>query len=113
MGKVRSRYPTSANLFRMFFVKLPQNRHPACPGLPRERSASQIDRVTQRLCAECGVEGRIEGLAGGKEIAQRIAHRLEDKRRSEVLGSGEILSRELTDTCSDSFFIPPSLLQPP
>src|ERR1700691_441126 len=35
-------------LFRMFFVKLPQNRHP-------ERSASQIDRVTQRL--RRGVEG--------------------------------------------------------
>jgi hypothetical protein len=33
------RSPISANLFRMFFVKLPQNRHP-------ERSASQIDRVT-------------------------------------------------------------------
>src|SRR5271156_1933010 len=32
----------------MFFVKLPQNRHP-------ERSASQIDRVTQRLWR--GVEG--------------------------------------------------------
>ena len=36
-----------ANLFRMFFVKLPQNRHP-------ERSASQMDRMTQRL--GCGVE---------------------------------------------------------
>src|SRR6204780_480278 len=34
--------PISANLFRMFFVKLPRNRHP-------ERSASQIDCVTQRL----------------------------------------------------------------
>src|SRR5271170_7684855 len=32
----------------MFLVKLPQNRHP-------ERSASQIDRVTQRLWR--GVEG--------------------------------------------------------
>jgi hypothetical protein len=39
----------SANLFRMFFVNLPQNRHPACPGLPWERSASQIDCVTQYL----------------------------------------------------------------
>jgi hypothetical protein len=27
----------------------PLTRHPACPGLPWERSASQIDRVTQRL----------------------------------------------------------------
>jgi hypothetical protein len=26
---------------------LPQNRHPACPGLPWERSASQIDRLTE------------------------------------------------------------------
>src|ERR1700733_2155373 len=34
--------PISASLFRMFFVKLPQNRHP-------ERSASQIDCVTRRL----------------------------------------------------------------
>jgi hypothetical protein len=34
---------------------LPQNRHPACPGLPWERSASQIDRVTRRLWR--GVEG--------------------------------------------------------
>ena len=40
--------PISANLFRMFFVKFPQNRHP-------ERSASQIYRVTQRLWR--GVEG--------------------------------------------------------
>jgi hypothetical protein len=34
--------PVSANLFRIVFVKLPQNRHP-------ERSASEIDRVTQHL----------------------------------------------------------------
>jgi hypothetical protein len=34
---------------------LPQNRHPACPGLPWERSASQINRSTQRLVR--GVEG--------------------------------------------------------
>jgi hypothetical protein len=34
---------------------LPQNRHPACPGSPWERSASQIDRVTHRLWR--GVEG--------------------------------------------------------
>ena len=40
--------PISANLFKMFFVKLPQNRHP-------ERSASQIDCVTQ--CLWRGVEG--------------------------------------------------------
>jgi hypothetical protein len=40
--------PIGANLFRMFFLKLPQTRHP-------ERSASQIDRVTQRLWR--GVEG--------------------------------------------------------
>ena len=40
--------PISANLFGMFFVKLPQSRHP-------ERSASQIYRVTQRLWR--GVEG--------------------------------------------------------
>jgi hypothetical protein len=40
--------PISASLFRMFFVKPPQNRHP-------ERSASQIDRVIQRL--RRGVEG--------------------------------------------------------
>jgi hypothetical protein len=38
----------SANLSRKFFVRLPQNRHP-------ERSASPIDRVTQRLWR--GVEG--------------------------------------------------------
>ena len=40
--------PISANLFKMFFVKLPQNRHP-------ERSASQIDCVSQ--CLWRGVEG--------------------------------------------------------
>ena len=28
---------------------VPQNRHPACPGLPWERSALQIHRVKQRL----------------------------------------------------------------
>jgi hypothetical protein len=47
-GKAAGRSPISANLFRMFFAKLPQNRHP-------ERSASQIDCVTQRLWR--GVEG--------------------------------------------------------
>ena len=36
--------PRSANLFGMFFSKLPQNRHP-------EWSASQIYRVAQRLVA--------------------------------------------------------------
>ena len=40
--------PISANLSRVFFFKLPQNRHP-------ERSAAQIDRVTRRLWR--GVEG--------------------------------------------------------
>jgi hypothetical protein len=40
--------PICANLFRMFFVKIPKNRHP-------ERSASRIYRVTQRLWR--GVEG--------------------------------------------------------
>src|ERR1700733_7935230 len=34
---------------------LPQTRHPACPGMPWERSASAIHRVTQRLVR--GVEG--------------------------------------------------------
>src|SRR6202789_3978968 len=43
----------SASLLRMLFVKLPQNRHP-------ERSASQIDCVTQRLWR--GVEGPRRGL---------------------------------------------------
>jgi hypothetical protein len=38
------RSPIRANLFRMFFVNLPQNRHP-------ERSASLIYRVIQRLMA--------------------------------------------------------------
>jgi hypothetical protein len=42
---------------------LPQNRHPACPGLPWERSASQIDRVTQRLGRE--VEERVLSVAEG------------------------------------------------
>jgi hypothetical protein len=40
-------------LFRMFFVKLPQTRHP-------ERSASQIDRLTQRVC---GAESKDLGAA--------------------------------------------------
>jgi hypothetical protein len=46
--KKTGRSPISANLLRMFFVKLPQNRHP-------ERSASQIGCVPQRLWR--GVEG--------------------------------------------------------
>jgi hypothetical protein len=46
--KTTGRSPISANLSRMSFVKLPQNRHP-------ERSASQIDCVTHRLWR--GVEG--------------------------------------------------------
>jgi hypothetical protein len=40
--------PISDNSFRVFLVNLPQTRHP-------ERSAAQIDRVTQRLWR--GVEG--------------------------------------------------------
>ena len=44
----RGQRPISANLFTMFLVKLPQNRHP-------ERSASPIDCVPQRLWR--GVEG--------------------------------------------------------
>jgi len=36
--------PIGANLFGMFFSKLPQNRHP-------ERSASEICRATRRLVA--------------------------------------------------------------
>jgi hypothetical protein len=48
--------PINANLFRMFFVELPQNRHP-------ERSASQIDCVTQRLWR--GVEEPVPRVAEG------------------------------------------------
>ena len=48
--------PISANLFKMFFVKLPQNRHP-------ERSASQIDCVTQ--CLWRGVEEPVLSVAEG------------------------------------------------
>src|ERR1700753_1521534 len=46
----------SASLFRLFFFKLPQNRHP-------ERSASQMDRVTQRLWR--GVEEPVLSVAEG------------------------------------------------
>jgi hypothetical protein len=42
--------------FGVFFVKLPQNRHP-------ERSASQIDRVIQRLWR--GVEEPVLSVAEG------------------------------------------------
>jgi hypothetical protein len=38
---------------------LPQNRHPACPGVPWERSASPIDRVTHA----CGAESKDPGGA--------------------------------------------------
>jgi hypothetical protein len=48
--------PISANLSRVFFFKLPQNRHP-------ERSASQMDRVTQRLWR--GVEEPVPSVAEG------------------------------------------------
>ena len=37
------------NLFGIFFVRFPQNPYPACPGLPWERSASQINRAAQPL----------------------------------------------------------------
>ena len=45
---------------------LPQNRHPACPGLPWERSAAPIDRLTQRLWrgAEEPVLSGVEGTPG-------------------------------------------------
>ena len=52
----RGQRPISANLSRMFFVKLPQNRHP-------ERSASQIDCVPQRLAR--GVEESVLSVAEG------------------------------------------------
>jgi hypothetical protein len=45
-----------ANSLRMFFVKLPQTRHP-------ERSASQIVHVTQLL--RCGVEEPVPRAAEG------------------------------------------------
>ena len=48
--------PISANLSRVFFFKLPQSRHP-------ERSASQMDRVTQRLWR--GVEEPVLSVAEG------------------------------------------------
>ena len=48
--------PISANLSRVFFFKLPQNRHP-------ERSASQMDRVIQRLWR--GVEEPVLSVAEG------------------------------------------------
>jgi hypothetical protein len=43
-GRKRRGAALGANLFGMFSLNLPQNRHP-------ERSASQIYRVTQRLAA--------------------------------------------------------------
>jgi hypothetical protein len=46
-------------LIGMFFVKLPQNRHP-------ERSAPQIDRVTQRLWR--GVEEPVLSVAEGTSV---------------------------------------------
>jgi hypothetical protein len=45
----------------------PQNRHPACPGLPWERSAPQIDRVTQRLWR--GVEEPVLSVVEGTSAA--------------------------------------------
>jgi hypothetical protein len=42
---------------------VPQNRHPACPGLPWERSASQIDRVTRPLLR--GVEEPVLSVVEG------------------------------------------------
>jgi len=45
-----------AHLTDVFLLSTPQqNRHPACPGVPWERSAAQIYRPTQRLWR--GVEG--------------------------------------------------------
>jgi hypothetical protein len=42
---------------------LPKTRHPACPGLPWERSASQINRMTQPLWR--GVEEPVLSVAEG------------------------------------------------
>ena len=42
---------------------LPQNRHPACPGLPWERSASQTYRLIEDL--RRGVEEPVLSVAEG------------------------------------------------
>src|SRR6516165_7979911 len=55
---------------------------------------------------------RIERLASCKQIAQCIAHRLEDERRSEVLDSIEVLPGELSRPRNDTV-VEPSLLDPP
>ena len=60
----RSRTKVSVSLV------LPQNRHPACPGLPWERSASQIHRVTQRLWR--GVEEPVLSVAEGTSTVHNL-----------------------------------------
>lgn len=59
-----------------------------------------------------GRGGRIEGLKICEQIAQRIAHRLEDEGRRVVLSSIEILTCELANAYSDPL-IQPSLFYPP
>src|ERR1700730_814922 len=54
----------------------------------------------------------IEGLEGRRQIAQRIAHRLEDEGCPVVLGSVKILARTLSHAHRDTP-VHPSLLNPP
>jgi hypothetical protein len=55
---------------------------------------------------------RIEGLDGRKQIAQRIAHWLEDEGCPEVLVAIEILARKLPHARNNTL-VQASLLDPP
>src|SRR5713226_6006406 len=59
-----------------------------------------------------GRRRRIKGLEVCEQIAQRIAHRLEDEGCRVVLRAVEVLTCKLADACADSF-VEPSLLEPP
>src|SRR5271167_2478330 len=81
-GATPGLHPISAKLFRRFFVKLPQNRHP-------ERSASQIDSVTQRLWR--GVEGprRCFLTHAARSFSATEAGKQQDASKFVVLGFRE------------------------
>ena len=76
---------------------LPQTRHPACPGLPWERSASQIDLVTQLLWR--GVEGprrcaqrRFCGRTNGTETFVREPGRTADPSAALGMTKGRVVT---------------------
>ena len=89
--------------------------HDLFAGLTLAAIAIPEQMATARLAGFGPQVGFLALIGAGPEpqqIAQRIAHRLEDEGCRVVLRAVKILACELADPCGDSF-VKPSLLDPP